>query len=116
MKEWFPNYDYTKQYTREDVIELVRKNAKKNEDGSWVYRPKNSYAKEITATSDAELVEKLIKKFQGMEGTRHWQARVVAEALEYGIKNNTTDINDIIKSINTKHIFEDTQLVNWFSE
>lgn len=92
MGKWFPEYSSTKKVTREGIIARLRKLNKlvPNENGEYVYR---KYGKEspITATSEAEFVDKVLKYEESLPSKRlriTGQVKsTLKEAMQNGIDN-----------------------------
>lgn len=113
MHKWFPNYTYAKTYTAEDIRQEVEDagGLKKGEDGKYHFK---WYNKDITADTPETLLDIVAKKHEQAAFRREWMAATVINALEYGQKNNTADIGQIISGIDTKHLTDSNAFQGWF--
>ena len=120
IKTWFPDYQKYKAKTDEEIRQMLEDEealTPVERNGKQVYVYKTKYGnKEIIANDEIELIEKIKKQQEKQERSREWMASTVVKALQYGIKNNTTDIGEYIKSIDTKGLADETGLSKWFSE
>lgn len=120
IKTWFPDYQKYKAKTDEEIRQMLEDEealTPVEKNGKQVYVYKTKYGnKEIIANDEIELIEKIKKQQEKQERSREWMASTVVKALQYGIKNNTTDIGEYIKSIDTKGLADETGLSKWFSE
>lgn len=112
MGKFFPDYTYNgeEQDIRQEVEDAG--GFEKADDNLYHFKI-NSY-KDITAKDPEELVEE-VKKYRKRQRERKPQmAETVITALQYAIENNTKDITDIIKHIDTRYLEDDKALQGWF--
>lgn len=112
MSKFFPDYSYNgeEQDIRQEVEDVG--GFEKADDNLYHFKV-NSY-KDITAKDPEELVEE-VKKYRKRQRERRPQmADTVITALQYAIENNTKDINDIIKHIDTRYLEDSKALQGWF--
>ena len=89
MSKWFQDYSDTRKVTRESVIKRLKKHNKLVPDENGVYTW-NKYGKKeapITATTEAEFVDKVLKYEQSLPARRLRATSDVKQFLREGIKN-----------------------------
>jgi hypothetical protein len=89
MSKWFPDYSDTRKVTRESVIKRIKKYNKLTPDENGLYTW-NRYGKNeapITATTEAEFVDKVLKYEQGLPARRLRFTAEVKQFLKEGIRN-----------------------------
>lgn len=89
MSKWFPDYSDTRKVTRESVIKRIKKYNKLTPDENGLYTW-NRYGKNeapITATTEAEFVDKVLKYEQGLPARRLRSTAEVKQFLKEGIRN-----------------------------
>ena len=98
MNKWFPSYSSTRLVTEEEVIEELKKlneNGKiePDENGVYSYKPFGTNEKPITATSEAEFIQKVTKYKQSLPSKRRRRTQVIKNALKEGIRLETANVN-----------------------
>lgn len=98
MSDWFPSYSSTRLVTEEEVIEELKSissNGKiePNENGVYFYQPFGTNEKPITATKEAEFIQKVTKYKQGLPSKRRRRTHVIKNALKEGIRLETANVN-----------------------
>lgn len=121
MKIWFPDYNQYKAKSDEEISKFLEDEGafvpeERNGEKIFVYKGRGAFSKEITAKSKFELVEKVKKHQEKLEKNKEWMTSVVIKALKYGQENNTTNIKDLIKSIDTRGLTSETALPRWFQD
>lgn len=89
MSKWFVDYSDTRKVTREQIIKRLKKYDKLTPDENGVYTW-NRYGKNesaITATSEAEFVDKILNYEQGLPAKRLRYTEQVKQFIKEGIKN-----------------------------
>lgn len=121
IKEWFPDYSQFKAKTDDEVRTMLEEaEALKPQDRNgkkvYVYKPKGSYAKEIVADTEFELLEKVKKQQDRWEKSKEWMSQTVVKALQAATKKGGTidDARQFLASIDTKNLFEEGGLAHWF--
>lgn len=89
MGKWFPSYSSTRAVTQEQVIKELKEydKLKPDENGVYTYQKYGYKEAPITATSEAEFVEKVLKYKQGLPSKRLRFTGEVKRALKEGMKN-----------------------------
>ena len=118
MKTLFPDYNQFKAKSDEEILEILKdedalKPQERNGEKIFVYKPKGSYAKEIVAKTQDELLEKVRKQQEKWEKSREWMSQTVIKAIESG---NLEDAKTYLASLDNKGLFDREGLPNWFAE
>lgn len=96
MAKCFPSYSSTRLATEQTTIEMLRRNDKLKPDENGVYRFRTS-GKEapITATTEAEFVQKVTKWLQGRPAQRLQLTGDIKNALQLAMKegNNISNVD-----------------------
>lgn len=95
MSEWFPGHSYTKDYSDEVILEILkrRKALTPNEENKLVFKWADQSKNSIIADSKEELVYKLREELSKRNEKRITRTTTIINLLKDGIKNNTSDIN-----------------------
>lgn len=88
-------------------IEDLLKTATQDNKGIWHWTPKE-YDKQFSGKDKAELHQKVKTWLDTIESADYRRAQTIIDALEYGQKNETTDINDILRHIKTRKVADET--------
>lgn len=88
MSKWFPSYSSVRKVTREDVIDKLKKYKalEPDENGKYTWR-KYGKGEPITATSEAEFVDKVTKYEQSLPAYRLRATGQVKSAIREAMKN-----------------------------
>lgn len=118
MSTWFPDYKQFKSKTDEEIKQMLEETdaltpQDRNGKKVFVYKPKGAYTREIVADSEFELLSKVKKQQEKWEKNKEWMSQTVVKALKTG---NIEDAKQYLASINTKGIFEESGLANWFTD
>lgn len=91
MEDWFPDFSSVRQVTREHLIEQLKRYKALDPDQNGIYTWKRSGESPITATSETEFVDKVLKYMLSLPAKRirftSDMKRAINEAIEHGIDN-----------------------------
>ena len=89
MSKWFPDYSDTRKATREYIIKKLKKHNKlvPDENGLYVWNKFGTKEAPITATKEAEFVDKVLKYEQSLPAKRLRATASVKQFIKEGIKN-----------------------------
>ena len=95
MSKWFPDYSDTRKVTRDWIVRRLKRLNKltPNEDGVYVYEKYEYKQAPITATSEAEFVDKVLKYEQSRPASRLRYTQDVKRYIAEGIKNGINNVN-----------------------
>ena len=121
MAIWFPDYKQFKAKSDEEIKQMLEEvdaltPQDRNGEMIYVYKPKGAYTKEITATTQEELIQKVKKQQDKWEKNKEWMSQTVIKALKTATEEGGSieDAKQYLQSINTKGIYENSGLANWF--
>lgn len=94
MAKWFPNYSSTRLVTEQEIINRLKAEKRLTPDENGVYsRPKWGFKEApITATSEAEFVQKVLEYERSQPARRLRYTAQVKNALQEGIKNGISNV------------------------
>lgn len=114
MGRFFPDYSGGKEIN-EDLIEQEIKDAGGFErDSEGKYSFEVSAYKKLSFDDPKKLLDAVIKERKYQQLRKSQLASTTISALEYAQKNNTKDIQDIIKNIDTRFIQDKNAYQGWF--
>lgn len=95
MSKWYPDYSDTRKVTRDWVVNRLKRLNKlvPNENGVYTYEKYEYKQAPITATSEAEFVDKVLKYEQGRPASRLRYTQNVKQYISEGIKNGIENVN-----------------------
>lgn len=104
--------------TEEEIAEELKNSdsVKKLEGGDIEYSPEGSYAKPIRAKSEEELVKKVLNQRLRYDKLESFMTQTLQEAIQYGIDNNTSNIDEFLRSIDTKRLDAESDSILWFKQ
>ena len=114
VSKYMQRFFKDKNYRDDDIEQQIREDGGFDikEDGKYHYRP--SFSQEIIADEPEELL-KQVKEVKTKQAARqNYLSETVFNALKYGQENNTTDIQEIIRYIDTRNIHDRYAFQGWF--
>ena len=103
-----------KNYRDDDIEQQIRDDGgfEQKDDGKYHYRP--SFSQEIITDTPEDLVEQ-VKEVKDKQAKRQLNlSETVFNALKYGQEHDTTDIQEIIRYIDTRNVSEKYAFQGWF--
>lgn len=119
VSEWFPGYTTRTQEVSEEEIDAELRGEDgyfKDSEGNYIYRPKGMNKKTITAKSEEELRKEVIRRRKNEIKRRNWVTTTIINALKWGQKNNSSNIEPFISSINSKYLNDPEGTATWFKD
>ena len=123
MAAWCPDFKQFKSKTDEEIKQMLEEDdaltpQERNGERVFIYKPKGSYAKEIVASSEFELIEKIKKQQDRWEKSKEWMSETVVKALKIAqeSENGLEEAKSYLSSIDSKGLFEEGGISNWFMD
>lgn len=114
MSKFFPSFTDSRSTDEEEVRKTLEEQGCFEKKSDNLYHYKGSYGKDIVDTDPEGLVQKVLEIREKRAKSKPNLASHVIKALTYGQKNNTTNIQAFIDSINTRHLADKNGIQEWF--
>lgn len=112
MSKFFPDYTYNN--SSEDIEQEVKEQGGFEKASDGLYHFRVSTNKEVTSSDPKDLLDKVVKERDKQNKRKASLAETAIQALQYAQENDTKDIQDILKYIDTKYLDDDKAFQGWF--